>query len=264
MEIYGHNAKIKLKLLSAPYHTALRRSLRAFPTTPLKNIFAETGLTSIADNAEDCIGKLYAKLITTSNNALRKDVQLATLRKRIPKIPSTIHLCLKFAKDNNLPLQRVQISKHRNPPWLLKEACFINNLVVKRKANTSREEYKSIFSEIAANYRAMGWKLIYTDGSKTEQTSYAVVKEQNEIITYGLLFPFCSIFTAEAVAIFNAFLYAIQNKGKFIVCTDSLSCFSAIQNYNNSNYIIDFIRETLTTKPQKIKITYVDSWPRRY
>ncbi|XP_054087904.1 uncharacterized protein LOC128922191 [Zeugodacus cucurbitae] len=103
-----------------------------------------------------------------------------------------------------------------------------------------------------------GWKFIYTDGSKSDQnTAYAVVSENSKIITKGLLLPPCSVFTAEAYAIKVATQWIMSSKGKYVICTDSLSTISAVQNPTNSNTIIKEIRDNLIEGKRKIKLMWV-------
>jgi len=72
---------------------------------------------------------------------------------------------------------------------------------------------------------------LYTDGSKTQDmTSFAVVNENNVTLSCGHLPQFCSVFTAEALAISEACSLAIKIKGKTIICTDSMSSIAALSN----------------------------------
>ncbi|XP_017465627.1 PREDICTED: RNA-directed DNA polymerase from mobile element jockey-like [Rhagoletis zephyria] len=257
LEIYGLHAKNHLKMLAAPYHTAVRRSIRAFPTSPIKNILAEAGLPCLFDNMEDSIRKLYPKLMLTSNIFLRKDFHSATSRTRTPKISSAIYMCSIYAKENCLPAKLSLPRYNLRPPWLLNKSSLINDLSYFQKSNTTSAEYNACFLDISTRSKATGWQLLFTDGSKADYTSFAVVKENGENISYGLLFPFCSIFTAEATAILHAVQYATKAYGKFIICSDSLSCFQAVKNLNNHNYIIGCIRNIMIIHPLKIRLMWV-------
>ncbi|XP_018797794.1 PREDICTED: uncharacterized protein LOC108974421 [Bactrocera latifrons] len=42
-----HCANTNIMFLNAPYHAAVRRSIRAFPTSPIKAILSEAGLPHI-------------------------------------------------------------------------------------------------------------------------------------------------------------------------------------------------------------------------
>lgn len=47
--IYGQCPKSILNIIKPTYHQAARRSINAFPITPIKNILVEAGLPSIEE-----------------------------------------------------------------------------------------------------------------------------------------------------------------------------------------------------------------------
>uniref|UniRef100_A0A0K8U6S8 RNA-directed DNA polymerase from mobile element jockey n=1 Tax=Bactrocera latifrons TaxID=174628 RepID=A0A0K8U6S8_BACLA len=257
LEIYGHHSKNHLKMLAAPYHSSVRCSLRVFPTSPIKNILTEAGLPSLKDAVEDSLNKLYSKLILSTNFTIKKDFQSSLCRKRSPKIPSSIFKSALFAKTNELPLKILLPWSKYIPPWKVNESSFISDLTFLRKSITPSTVYKSRFLELSAHFKSFGWQFIYTDGSKSSHTSFAVVDDNQQRISYGLLFPFCSIFTAEATGILKAVQYAQQNLGKFIICTDSLSCFQALKNRSNYNDVIIGIRSLLFSLAHRLKIMWI-------
>lgn len=152
-------------MLVALYHLAVRRSIRAFPTSPLRNILSECGLK--------------------------------------PKL---------FISPNIVLKRLVVYTKHATRNYPLNSA---------------------------------GWKLLFTDGSKASYTSSAADREDKEPISYGLLFPFCSIFIAEASAILKAVQYSKLNRGKYIIFSDRLSCFMTTKSPFNAKFIINGIRGEL-------------------
>ncbi|XP_067622228.1 uncharacterized protein [Eurosta solidaginis] len=246
-------------MLAAPYHSAIRRSLHAFPTSPIKNLLAESGLPFLRDNMEDSTIKLYPRIILGSNITLQNALHSTSSRIRSPKIESAIYKCATFAKTNNLPLKPPKLRKLCHPPWLISKETFIDNLVRLPKNTTPNAIYIAEFRIVASALKHNSWRFIYTDGSKNTSTSFTVVSEKGKPISYGLLFPFCSIFIAEASAIFHAVLHASKNSGKYVICTDSLSCFQAIQNCNNLTNVINSIREYLILYQNKIKLMWVPS-----
>lgn len=75
-------------------------------------------------------------------------------------------------------------------------------------------EYKRYFEEYAAPWRTE-WKMIFTDGSKSkDHTSFAVVRSDGRTVMAGQLPNYCSVYTAEAAAIYNAITSALITKEK--------------------------------------------------
>uniref|UniRef100_A0A0A1WI36 Pol polyprotein n=1 Tax=Zeugodacus cucurbitae TaxID=28588 RepID=A0A0A1WI36_ZEUCU len=258
LPIYGHHAGSEIKKLYAPYHTAIRRSLRAFPTSSTKNILVESGLPHINERLEINTLRLIPKVYLGSNPSLLKDVRSIIRQKRIPKCKSAIDIIVKYAHKLDINLKPIPSRNSKHPTWALNSTVIEDKLVSFNKTSTNKEVFKQLFMQRESELKLQGWKFIYTDGSKTDQnTAYAVVSENSKIITKGLLLPPCSVFTAEAYAIKVATQWIMSSKGKYVICTDSFSTISAVQNPTISNTIIKEIRDNLIDGKRKIKLMWV-------
>lgn len=110
--------------------------------------------------------------------------------------------------------------------------------------------------EFLGTYKSNNWRFIFTDGSKTEcGVSFAVVDENGNTLSKGLLPDFASVFSAEATAIARAL--AAPSKRKTVICTDSLSTLTAITNTKNKTPIIVTIRDKLIKNQGNIKLLWV-------
>lgn len=113
-----------------------------------------------------------------------------------------------------------------------------------KKNNTNPNIYKNLFQGIIQKYPDR--KHIYTDASKTTDSVGIAIVAENTITTYKLP-PECSIYTAEALAIYNATLHIIQNKdttpNNYLVISDSLSSITRIQNITHPSDISKLIQE---------------------
>ena len=258
LPIFGWCATSHLKLLNKPYHTAVRRSLNAFPTSATTNILTEAGLPAIRDHVEATTFKLIPKLFNSSNAILHKDVKSTIKSTKKMKTISTIRRCINFSKLLPAVLKPQFIKSSIEPPWHLKESAFLKELQKYPKETTPSFKYQQLFFEIENKFKDDGWIFIYTDGSKNNTgTSFAVVLGNNHTIKLGILDRNCSIFSAEAVAIKNATDYAKTNRGKFVICTDSRSTLAALENIKNQSYIICQIRDACIKYHNKIKLMWV-------
>lgn len=257
LPIYGWCAKTNLKALNKPYNTAVRRAIGAFPTSPLKCVFAESGIPEINDRVIEATHKLLPKLFNAENKILHSVFVQALRQKRSYKIKSTIRRCSNIAR--NLDLSNARLSNPKaNPPWLFNEDSVITDLSNGKKLETSSKVYEKAFAEKMDYLKDMNYTPIFTDGSKTNSsTSFAVVKENGDLISNALLPPYFSVFTAELLAIKSAITFAQQNKGNFVICSDSLSVINAIKNISNESESIAYIRNILTKSKNKIKVLWV-------
>lgn len=102
------------------------------------------------------------------------------------------------------------------------------------------------------------WSIIFTDGSKNqEHTTFAVVQQDGSLLTTGYVFSYCSVFTAEILAVKLATDFAKKNKGEFLICTDSRSTIEAVQNINNHSELVTAIRNNCIQNANKIKLMWV-------
>jgi len=76
-------------------------------------------------------------------------------------------------------------------------------------------------------------------------------------LKYGILPPYSSVLTSETIAILEAIELIKNRRGKFIICSDSLSAIDSIQNKNNNNINPSKIRSLITLHAPKIKIMWI-------
>lgn len=84
--------------------------------------------------------------------------------------------------------------------------------------------------QIIIEFRSLNYAPVLTDGSKKHNTSFALTKEEGNIIAGGIIPAYTSLYNAESFAIPKAMQQAITSKGKFVISTDSISCLLAIDN----------------------------------
>lgn len=258
LPIYGWCAASNLRRIQAPYNTAVRRSINAFPTSPIKCVAAEAGLPLISERVMETTLKLIPKFLCTTNTILQKDFQHAVKSKRTFKVLSSIRRCVSLCKQHKIDTPKIRNKVMSSPPWLLKEASINIALHQLNKPSTSSSIYKQVFAMESAKLNPKNWTWLYTDASKSNTyTSFAVVNTDGTNISVGLLPTHYSVCAAEAVAVLEAAKYAQINKGKFVVATDSLSTIHGVKNLFNNNSLFSQIRQICIKCPNKIKLFWV-------
>ena len=260
LTIYGFTSKRNLSMLKTIYHTAIRRSLGAFRTSPIKNILAEAGVLSIEDRRDLLTGHIIRKISNPKKSKLLEITKKKLKRKRTPKKQSALDKSIDFAKTHHIVLENTPIKKQNNPPWNIRETSLVLNLSTLKKDETNPEIFLAEFQSIVAAHT--NYLLIFTDGSKSQHgTGFSIVVQQrhqsNFTQTY-LLPQYASVFTAEAEAILTACNYAVSVKMKTLICSDSLSSLTAIENVNCNNPTICIIRDILINN-KNIKIIWIPS-----
>lgn len=260
LPIYGWCAASHIKLLQGPYHAAVRRSIGAFPTSPITNLLAEAGMPSIEERTTHLTYKLIPKLFVSRNQILFQEVKKTINGIRIQRLESTIVRCINFSRNINLQIQPIIIKKQTEPPWQTNKHSFILSLVGLPKGTTSPSIYKQMFNNITDSFIRSNWVFLYTDGSKsTNFTTFATVTQDGSLISSGFIDDYCSNFTAEALAILFAVQFATQNNSKYIICSDSLSSILAIKSSQYDSPLINQIRNLCIQYSSKIKLMWVPS-----
>ena len=260
LDIYGKCAKTNLKIITAPYHAAVRRTCRAFPTTPTMLTLAESGLPQIPIRVKEKTMKLIPRVLLSGNHALQMLTIAVVRQKHKNKMMSTLKRCLVLSEEIGLHNSLNIPQRLLFPPWNIQSTSFILNLKRFNKDRTPAEVYKKLFVECTNSNYFHDWDQIFTDGSKSiNGCSFAVTNKIGEIISVGLLPEYCSIFTTEMFALHKAILHCYESEGSFIICTDSYSAIEAVRNPNNCSIHVRRIRDLLINQSSRIKIMWIPS-----
>lgn len=255
--IYNKTSKSTLKIVENTLNAAIRTSLRAFCTTPIVNLQAESGFEPLRVHINRLLFRHLDK-ISCPNTLLQNHIKLLKKRKTTLKYPSTLCNIFKIAKKNNINEYTPPLELY--PPWLLENKIFLRNLQGFNKNCTSPIVFKSVFNEIYNEYKINGWQFLFTDGSKTSNhVGFALTDEAGYTQKIGLLPQNTSIFEAEAIAIIKALQLSESSDKKYVICTDSRSVFDAAFNQTNKNELIITIQQKIMKITNKIKLIWIPS-----
>ena len=256
LSIYGNCSQTHINCIKIPFNAAIRCSLRALRTTPIENLLAEGGLYTIEARIGYIRCGLLHKLTVNSNHILNKEIHLLISRKTSLKIKSGLVSILDVAKEFDILSEIPSSPKEYLPFWLLNDDIFINNLITFAKSTTSIHTYRLLFSEAIVSYKE-DWEFIYTDGSKKENlASFAVVKQDGQLLANGIMTRYGDVFEAEAQAIFSACQIIKSSSKKTIICTDSRSVFEALKIEPKSESVKS-IQQILLSIKYKTKIMWI-------
>lgn len=89
-------------------------------------------------------------------------------------------------------------------------------------------------------------QVLFTDASKSEETvSFAITNESRSLLMASCVPSWCSVYTAELLAIEKACLLSLNAKSKTLIVSDSLSSIEAIRGSVTKCPIVDSIRYKL-------------------
>ncbi|GFY19096.1 pggt1b [Trichonephila clavipes] len=116
-------------------------------------------------------------------------------------------------------------------PWNTPRFHYINPFASYSKSTVAPVVFQRVFAYHRSEYRM--FSAIFTDGLK--RAGYVGCGVVIENVTHGYrLHPSCSIFTAEAVAIYRALQSIDSNMPrKYCIYTDSMSVLEALESYND-------------------------------
>ena len=129
---------------------------------------------------------------------------------------------LQFVIPLNLVDKRLSV-----PPWKLSQ-CKVTRLTHEKKGNIDRTLVMSEFLELRGSYP--DYEFIFTDGSKTVH-GVGCAFVHGDMRQRFKLPGYCSVFTAEAIAVLRALEYIELNSLRHtVICTDSLSVVNAVNS----------------------------------
>uniref|UniRef100_A0A0K8VQJ3 RNase H type-1 domain-containing protein n=1 Tax=Bactrocera latifrons TaxID=174628 RepID=A0A0K8VQJ3_BACLA len=201
---------------------------------------------------------LIPRLLHCRSELIFSQINCSIRNLKTSRKPSTIMSCLSLIQQLNIVTTPSALKTSEYFPSALPNSSLINTLLKYPKYSTSSNEYKQMFNAVLESLND-DWNVYYTDGSKSNtSTTFAVTNQLGGTIMVGSMPSYCSVFTAEAAAIFKAVQFASRMGNKCIICTDSRSAIEAIFNTNNEP-LISNIRSMLLQSSNCIKIMWVPS-----
>lgn len=139
--------------IAPAYHTAARRSLRAFPTSPTKCVLTEAGLPSIEERVTQATSKLTSKLLFSYNPLLQGLVKNTIIRKKERSRKSTVERVIDTARALEIPITQYNTKYTRPPPWQDFESFVLLDMAKRSKHSTSTSTFRKIFLVLTSSFR---------------------------------------------------------------------------------------------------------------
>ena len=251
LPVYGFSANSVIKRVKSFMNNTIRTATGAFRSTPISNLYIESNTQTFENRRNSLTTKLQKNILNSKNTPIYKIIKNPIKKKNHSTIIRSIQNC----KTLNIPYKSKFNTQNLHPPWTFNNKVFIRSLQSYSKSTTTSDIYKQMFLEIQNKYK--DHKFIYTDGSKTQNHIGYSVTTTNTTVKISTLPQYSSVFTAEIIAITEAIKYAHTQRGKFAICTDSLSSLDAISNLDNSSYYSNLIRKLLNDKKNKVILIWV-------
>ncbi|GFU21467.1 probable RNA-directed DNA polymerase from transposon X-element [Trichonephila clavipes] len=233
---YGSACNSTLKKLDPVHHMALRICSGAFRTSPVQSLYVNCHQFPLDLRRRKLSIAFYFKILSVPSHPLQNVYMSTSMKRLYDARPSNIRPFMDRMKlhisELDLPNVRIQ---QRNfflfQPWNTPRFHYINPFATYSKSTVAPVVFQRVFEYHRSQYSR--YSAIYTDGSK--RADYVGCGVVIEDIMHGYrLDTSCSVFTAEAVAIYRALqLIDSTMPRKYCIYTDSLSVLEALENYND-------------------------------
>ncbi|GFT11943.1 RNase H domain-containing protein [Trichonephila clavipes] len=215
---------------------ALRICSGAFRTSPVQSLYVNCHQLPLDLRRRKLSLEFYFKILSVPSHPLQNVYMSTSMKRLYDARPSNIRPFMDRMKlhisELDLPNVRIQ---QRNlflfQPWNTPRFHYINPFATYSKSTVAPVVFQRVFAYHRSQYSR--YSAIYTDGSKrADYVGCGVVIE--DIMHSYRLDTSCSIFTAEAVAIYRA-LQSIDSTmpRKYCIYTDSMSVLKALENYHD-------------------------------
>lgn len=250
---YGSADPARLKALEVTINSGLRTAIGAFRSSPIPSLCCEAGELPSNYRRLQMEVKYFLKVLATTSHPLRPTF-LLSLQERPPvaTLPSRVYDAIQHIRqslDHLYPIAPTPI-----PPWSFPHINLQLSLTLFPKHTTSPKVYQQNFLELIQRYRNS--EIYYTDGSKGDNSAGAAVVHDAHQTIFALP-PTSSSYTAEVTAILQSLLLLRQPTPQVIICTDSLSTLSSLQNIYTSDHLVQRIFLTLSALSPHTNIVFV-------
>jgi len=253
---YGNCPRTHLKPIQSLLNSAIRTALGAFRSTPINNLLIEANINTVLERRDFLQANLIRNLTFSTNSPLTKIAKSITKKSSLNiKVPSAIINSSKLCKQQNINLRPLPEINSKLPPWNIPNDIINTDLTQLDPHNTNQSITLQCFLNLKNKFK--NHTFLYTDGSKTQNTTSYAITTENDPLKIGLLPHYTSVYSAEIIAIREAILLAKTKTGKFVICSDSLSSIQAINNIDNHKYYASAIRSQLIQVYPKIRLLWV-------
>ncbi|GFV58942.1 RNA-directed DNA polymerase from mobile element jockey [Trichonephila clavipes] len=233
---YGSACNSTLQKLDPVHHMALRICSGAFRTSPVQSLYVNCHQLPLDLRRRKLSLAFYFKILSVPSHPLQNVYMSTSMKRLYDARPSNIRPFMDRMKlhISELDLPNVHIQQ-RNlflfQPWNTPRFPYINPFATYSKSTVAPVVFQRVFAYHRSQYSR--YSAIYTDGSKrADYVGCGVVIE--DIMLGYRLDTSCSIFTAEAVAIYRALqLIDSHLPRKYCIYTDSMSVLEALENYDD-------------------------------
>ncbi|GFX46036.1 RNA-directed DNA polymerase from mobile element jockey [Trichonephila clavipes] len=233
---YGSACNSTLQKLDPVHHMALRICSGAFRTSPVQSLYVNCHQLPLDLRRRKLSLAYYFKILSVPSHPLQNVYMSTSMKRLYDARPSNIRPFMDRMKlhISELDLPNVHIQQ-RNlflfQPWNTPRFHYINPFATYSKSTVAPVVFQRVFAYHRSQYSR--YSAIYTDGSK--RADYVGCGVVIEDIMHGYrLDTSCSIFTAEAVAIYRALqLIDSTMPRKYCIYTDSMSVLEALENYHD-------------------------------
>jgi ribonuclease HI len=259
--IYDSASDSKLKSLDSINMKAVRIATGAFKTSPNENVLVESGMLPLTLRRELQTLK-YAINILSFENHVGYEELLSWIEDEDLLIRQKRNVTLFYERAAKALMEHKIVTKNlicnkfqRSPPW--KDISIHVELTL--SSNCKNEMTRQTFKQIAMDRINMyqDHEVVYTDGSKTESAvgwDYCTSTETRN----GRLQNLSSVFSAELHAIYKAVKWCNKSKKvKFLICSDSLSALTSIQNIYPRNSLVQKVKEEFSKNKRSFSFLWV-------
>lgn len=270
-----------LKYLETTHNSGLRALTGAFRTSPVVSLQVETGIPDLRTLLEERTAIFVARKAglsgyhevhneennseSSSNASSGEDDSSGEIWGSEPaREANTVTIRgTRVLQELNLVLPPTRtFTRAKCPPWERKPMRVDKSLHLLCKQGTSSTELQRTFGKMK-NTKYRIHTPIYTDGSKKDgRCGFSVVVR--DTILRKRVNDISSIFSAESIAIKEALSWVASQErvGAYIICTDSLSVVSALENRRIKNHWKDevtMINNQIRCRGTEVVVCWVPS-----
>lgn len=246
-----------LNSLDPVNHQGVRLALGAFKTSPTISLLAEANIKTLEQLRMESHIRYMLKTLSIPENPVSHCVTYTEYGPG-PQNQTSLFRAVHAALELGIPvLDTVDCYSRKFPSWKRKKYRIDLTLTKYDKDKLPHKTIQRHFTEHTSKFP--NFFPIYTDGSKTIDHVGAAYFSPEGSNSFSLS-KCCSVFTAEAYALWRAVLFASDTHHPyFLICSDSLSCLTALKSDEHPHPLLTRIQDHIFKSRKTFRFLWIPS-----
>jgi len=255
--VYSSAKNHVIQTLNPVHNLAIRLATRAFRSSPVESLYAESGEPPLHIRREQLSLQYFVRTKQLPQSPAHQAAHQPAGNRNQPTLSNRISALTEELGTNEMHVSPANMTL--TPIWRLRSDMLCSGMSYPGKENIDPTNLRALFLDHVFTHHREDYH-IYTDGSKDgDRVGSAAISDHSRILR--TLAGDSSIFTAELQALLDSLsIVRNANANRCTIFSDSKAALQAIHRYNNAHPIVSEITQwlvLLATRHKQVTFCWV-------